>query len=71
MHLNAGKAVAISAFSASAFGDTTSINTFLKNLTSSRSGSSLANSSVRVTSISSGGSAFASASSLAYVYPDS
>ena len=69
MHLNGGKAVAISAFSASAFGDATSINSFLKNLTISASGGSFANSSVRVNSISSGGSTFASASSLAYVSP--
>jgi hypothetical protein len=67
IHLNGGRAVAISAFSASAFGDATSINTFLQNLAISRSGGSFANSSVHVTSISSGGSTFASASSLAYV----
>jgi hypothetical protein len=67
MHLNGGKAVAISAFSASAFGDATSINTFLRNLAISGSNGSLANSSVHIASISSGGSTFAYASSLAYV----
>lgn len=69
MHLNGGQAVAISAFSASAFGDATSINTFLKNIIISGTGGSFANSSVRVNSISSGGSTFASASSLAHVSP--
>jgi len=71
MHLNGGNAVAISGFSASAFGDATSIDTVLKNLTSSRSGYFLATSSVRVTSTSSNGSIFASASSLSYVSPGS
>lgn len=68
-HLNGGKAVAISAFSASAFGDSTSINTFLENIAGSGYRGSFANSSVRVTSTSSGGTSFASASSLAYVSP--
>ncbi|GAA6621936.1 hypothetical protein NUACC26_077580 [Scytonema sp. NUACC26] len=61
-HLNGGRAVVISEFSANAYGNLTDVSTALDNLVISYSGFNLTSSSVRVTSRASGDDAIASAS---------
>ncbi|MGM3305983.1 hypothetical protein ACSQ6I_08380 [Anabaena sp. WFMT] len=64
--LNGGGAIAISRFSAAAFGSSTYTGTVINNLASYQPNGSVASSSIRVISIASGGntSSSASASSL-------
>ncbi len=69
IYLNGGGALAISGFSAAAFGSSTYTGGVFNNLAISRPSGSLAVSSARVTSIASGSNTFAiaSASSIASV----
>lgn len=61
-HLNGGRAIAISGFSAEAYGNSTNISIILKNRAISRSGFDFTSSSVRITSIASGDNAISSVS---------
>jgi hypothetical protein len=62
MYLYGGDAIAISRFSANAFGTSTNTSTFLRNFVRSGSGVSVATSSVRVSSTASGQNASVSSS---------